>query len=168
MNIKARLKFELVYYDSAVRCFNHYTTKTPPLLSNKLEIICLNAIKWLQALPCNTNRLIQQAFICTQLNGTIDRTLTSSHTPGQSGPGCNANEWILHIPQSTKNGALPSDGLVSYPEHTWSKGLITPQRRSWDILQSYPTGLINKSEKKKNIYIYECFTVVIYFWIVFN
>ena len=30
VNIIARLEFELVYYDSAVQRFNHYTTKTSP------------------------------------------------------------------------------------------------------------------------------------------
>ena len=29
MNILARLEYELVYYDSAVHRFNHYTTRTP-------------------------------------------------------------------------------------------------------------------------------------------
>ena len=31
VNVIAWLKFELAYYDSAVKCFNHYTTGTPPL-----------------------------------------------------------------------------------------------------------------------------------------
>ena len=29
MNVIARLEYELAYYDSAVHCFNHYTTRTP-------------------------------------------------------------------------------------------------------------------------------------------
>ena len=32
VNIIARLEYELAYYDSAVHRFNHYTTKTPPVL----------------------------------------------------------------------------------------------------------------------------------------
>ena len=35
MNVIALLEYELAYYDSAVYCFNHYTTKTPPLRSWK-------------------------------------------------------------------------------------------------------------------------------------
>ena len=31
-NVLARLVYELAYYDSAVHRFNHYTTRTPPLL----------------------------------------------------------------------------------------------------------------------------------------
>ena len=30
VNVIARLKYELAYYDSAVHRFNHYTTRTPP------------------------------------------------------------------------------------------------------------------------------------------
>ena len=30
MNVIVQLEFELAYYDSAVHCFNHYTTRTPP------------------------------------------------------------------------------------------------------------------------------------------
>ena len=30
MNVIVRLEFELAYYDSAVHCFNHYTTRTLP------------------------------------------------------------------------------------------------------------------------------------------
>ena len=32
MNIFVRLEYELAYYDSAVHRFNHYTTRTPPVL----------------------------------------------------------------------------------------------------------------------------------------
>ena len=30
VNVIARLEYELVYYDSAVHRFKHYTTRTPP------------------------------------------------------------------------------------------------------------------------------------------
>ena len=43
----------------------------------------------------------------------IDWTLSGATTPGQSGPGSNGNEGVLHIPQS----ALLPDGLMSYPGH---------------------------------------------------
>ena len=32
VNVIARLEYELVYYDSAVHRFNHYTTRTPPIM----------------------------------------------------------------------------------------------------------------------------------------
>ena len=31
VNVIARLEYKLAYYDSAVRRFNHYTTRTPPI-----------------------------------------------------------------------------------------------------------------------------------------
>ena len=40
--------------------------------------------------------------------------------PGQSGPGSNGNEGVLHIPQSPSiTGTSPSDCLVSYPGHSF-------------------------------------------------
>ena len=32
VNVIARLEYELTYYDSAVHRFNHYTTRTPPVV----------------------------------------------------------------------------------------------------------------------------------------
>ena len=44
----------------------------------------------------------------------IDRTLSSATTPGQSGPGNDGNEGLLHIPQSSSiTGTSLSDCLVS-------------------------------------------------------
>ena len=45
----------------------------------------------------------------------IDRTLSDGTTPGQSGPRSNGSEGSLHIPQISKAGASPSEGLMSYP-----------------------------------------------------
>ena len=42
----------------------------------------------------------------------IDRALLSANTPGQSGPGSDGNEGVLHIP-----GMSSSDCLVPYPGH---------------------------------------------------
>ena len=48
--------------------------------------------------------------------GTIDGTLSGPTTPGQSEPGINGNEGVLHIPQNSSiTGTSPSDCLVSYP-----------------------------------------------------
>ena len=72
----------------------------------------------------------------------IDRTLSSALTPGQSEPGNNGNERVLHIPQSSKTGASPSDCLVSYPRHLLEEGFyptveiglgqITEVKQWWD------------------------------------
>ena len=37
----------------------------------------------------------------------IDGTLTGATTLGQSGPGSNGNEGVLHIPQSSITGTSP-------------------------------------------------------------
>ena len=49
----------------------------------------------------------------------MDRTLPDATTPGQSWPGSNDNEGVLHIPQNSKARASPSDGLMSCPGHSW-------------------------------------------------
>ena len=61
-----------------------------------------------------------QFSISTQFSSIwpIDRTWSGATTPGQSGPGSNGNEGVLHIPQSSSiTKASPSDCLVSYPEN---------------------------------------------------
>ena len=51
-------------------------------------------------------------------------------TLGQSRPGSNGNEGVLHIPKSTSiTAASPSDCLVSYPGHLL--GGLTPLQRKW-------------------------------------
>ena len=42
-------------------------------------------------------------------------TLSDATILGQSGPESNNNEGILHILQSPRAEALPSDGLMPYP-----------------------------------------------------
>ena len=61
-------------------------------------------------------------FVCTQFKCSIwpiDKTQTSATTPGQSEPGSNGNEEVLHIPQSsTITGASLLDCLMSYSRHS--------------------------------------------------
>ena len=47
----------------------------------------------------------------------IDGTLAGITILDQSEPWSNSNERALHILQSSRTGASPSDGLVSYPGH---------------------------------------------------
>ena len=56
----------------------------------------------------------------------IDRTLLGVTTPGQSGPGSNSNDEVLHIPQSSSiMGTSPLDCLMSYPRLIeWGRGAI--------------------------------------------
>ena len=49
----------------------------------------------------------------------MDRTLSGATTPGQSGPGSNDNERVLHILQSSSiTEVSPSNCFVSYPGHS--------------------------------------------------
>ena len=44
---------------------------------------------------------------------------------GQSGSGSNGNEGVILIPQSSKIGASPSDGLESYPGHSLGRDAVS-------------------------------------------
>ena len=67
----------------------------------------------------------------------IDKTQSGATTSGQSGPGIDGNEGILHIPQSSKTRASPSDCLVSCLGHSLGK-------------ESYP------SAKIQSVYLFYC------------
>ena len=50
----------------------------------------------------------------------LDKALSSATTLGQSRPGSDSNEVVLHIPLiSSITGTSPSDCLVLYPGHLW-------------------------------------------------
>ena len=85
-------------------------------------------------------------------NRPIDRTLSDATTPGQSGPGSDGNEGVLHIPQSSNiAGTSPSDCLVSLSGHSLGGGLTPLQRSSQCILQPWPTGLPRWKEEDKDV-----------------
>ena len=71
--------------------------------------------------------------------------LTSTTTLDQIEPGSNGNERLLHIPQSSRTGTLPSDGLVSYPGYSLGGGVLWDlaplQRFSQHIVQPLLNGL---------------------------
>ena len=85
----------------------------------------------------------------------MDRAPSGATTPGQSGPGSDGNEGVLHIPQSSSTaGTSPSDCLVSYPGH--SLGGVLLQRCSQCILRPQLTGQVYIY-----IYIYMCVCVCV-------
>ena len=53
----------------------------------------------------------------------IDRTLTGTTTPGQSGTESNDNEKVL------RTGASPLDGLMSYPGYLLRRLAVAPPQR---------------------------------------
>ena len=103
VNVIARLEFELAYFDSAVKRFNHYTTRIPPSKANGF-----NYRKWIHISSWPT-----------------DGTLTGTTSVGQSGSGRNGNEELLHVRKSSRTWASASDILVSYARHTlWGNLLL--------------------------------------------
>ena len=65
--------------------------------------------------------------------------------PGQSEPGSNGNEGVLHIPLSPSiTGTSPSDCLVSYPGH--SLGVVLPLCSGTVSVFYSPSQLDNDSE----------------------
>ena len=54
----------------------------------------------------------------------VDSNLSGATTSGQSEPGRDGNEGVLHIPQSsTITGTLTSDCLISYVGHSLGEDL---------------------------------------------
>ena len=92
MNVIARLEYELAYYDSAVHCFNHYTTRYPAktitddyandiaLLANapaQAETL-LHCLEWAAAgigLHINAHKT---EYMCFNQTGNISRLNSSS------------------------------------------------------------------------------------------
>ena len=74
----------------------------------------------------------------------IDRTLSGTTTPGQSGPGINFIERILHIPQISEAEASPSNGLISYPGHS----LVMGSYPSVEMNSMYSTAPTNWAVEK--------------------
>ena len=54
-------------------------------------------------------------------------TLSGTTTLGQRRSGKNSNEGALCIPQISKAGALPSNGLTSYPGHYGGGSYLTEE-----------------------------------------
>ena len=67
----------------------------------------------------------------------IDETQTGTTTLGLSVPRSDGNKEVVHIPQSSRNEASPSNSLVSYSNsrHSLGGSLTTLQRCSQCILQ---------------------------------
>ena len=87
----------------------------------------------------------------------IDRTLSGATTTGQSGLESIDNEGVLHIPQISKVGASPSNGLMSIPGYSLDGGFLTLCRDAITVF--YIDHYILKNcysflKDPSNIYIY--------------
>ena len=82
---------------------------------NEPKLISLRTFKWFQVLV-QYQLVILTSVICFHTVYSIwpmDETPSGSTTADQSRLGCNANEEVLNIPQSSRTGASLSGSLVS-------------------------------------------------------
>ena len=80
-----------------------------------------------------------------------DRTLSGATTPGQSELGTNGNEAVLHIPQISKARAWPSDGLMSYPEHSLVGSYTSSEIKS--VYSTVPADLADQVSLKPRLWL---------------
>ena len=100
---------------------------------NFKSVSCFHTVRWFQVLLYNSHNLT--SVICLQAVCSIrliDRTLSGAIIPGQSGPGSNGNEGVLHILRITKAAASPSDGLMSFQDIRW--GILPLCRDAVNVL----------------------------------
>ena len=87
---------------------------------NSTSVICLDTVKSLNSSISN-NSIWHKSFLCIQFkmsNSSIwptDRTLF--YHSRSEWHGSDDNVEVLHIPQSSKTRASPSDCLMPYPGH---------------------------------------------------
>ena len=83
----------------------------------------------------------------------IDVTRTHTTILGQSGQECNSKEEVLHLPESSRTGASPSDGLLSYQDHSLGRVLPLSRNAVGVFYSPQPTGLTRNKNKNtcKNI-----------------
>ena len=75
--------------------------------------------------------------------------LTGTTTPDLSGPGSNGNEGVLHIPQSSRTEASPSDAVQYHIQDThWGRGSYP----SAEMQLAYSTVRVDWTEHPKIIY----------------
>ena len=73
--------------------------------------------------------------------------LSSATTTGQSGPGSDGNEGVLHIPQSSSiAGTSPSDSLVSYAGHSLVGRVLPYWREAVGVFYSPPPSRLVEEE----------------------
>ena len=84
--------------------------------------------------------------------GLIDRALSDATTLGQSGPGSDGNEGVLHIPKSSSiTGTSPSDCLVSYPGHSLGGGYASAEAQLvYSVYSTVPGDWATYNLKEKN------------------
>ena len=91
-----------------------------------------------------------QLSVITQFSSilSIERTLSSSTTPGQRGPGRDGNKGVLRVSQSSSiTGTSPSDCLVSCSGHSLA-GFLPLCRK--EVCVFYSTSWLGKYNLSKS------------------
>ena len=82
----------------------------------------------------------------------MNRTLSGTTTPGQSGPGSNGNKGVLRIPQSCSiTGTSLSDSLESYLGHS-----LWGSYHSAEMQSVYSTSLADWANMSVCVEVYKC------------
>ena len=131
MNVIARLEFELAYYDSAVQCFNHHTTRTPFVGS------------WLVGESKNLNFLVSYPDPSRCLLGTISLTIELSlvdlRIPVTS-------SWFVTDPEIAK---LIIKRVDFFRDHVWLL-IFFLQKNSTYCMIDISTSIWTGSYKRSN------------------
>ena len=92
----------------------------------------------------------------------IDWILTDTTTPGQSGPGSNDKERVLHISQSSRTWATPSDAVSCHTQDTSCSGLTPLQTlRQWPRRSGFNPRPSHTKDSKKWYLMLSCLTLSI-------
>ena len=138
-------------------------------LNNLQRLICHKTQPTNQVLQCITrHQLLVYIVLIIQfnishlftlnLNGSnssicpVDRTLQCATTSGLSGPGSKWNEDVLHITQSFKTRASPSDCFVSCPGYSLEG--FYPSTEMQLVYSSPPADWAREVGRDKGVYTF--------------
>ena len=83
----------------------------------------------------------------------MNKTLSGATISGQSGPGCNGNEVVLRIPQSSSiTGTSPSDCFISKTLVAEGKGSYHPAEKQ-SVYSIAPAFSVYDAKSKKTVSI---------------
>ena len=139
----------------------------------------LHTVKWFQVWLYNSHNLTSVICLHTVCSiWFIDRTLSGTNTQGQSRPGSNDNEGVLHIPQSSKafHGLLHftldmylimltvKQGGIKY-HFFWVFGMTQPgiERQSPGLIRSMVMNYFFLKKKQCNSKSFEAFSKIYLF-----
>ena len=81
----------------------------------------------------------------------MERTLTGTTTPDQNGPGSNGTIGVLHILQSSRIGASPSDEIKSYLGYSLIENVLLLCRDALGVIYS-PSRLGSNTRVSQKFY----------------